>query len=217
MKNFVKKWKKIFILNWKEYGTIENIESFLSKAHDLELFFQLNYIFCPPMIFLANSIKFLAQNSHTKISVGSQIIDFANGTGRIRGKALASINCSYAMCGHVEKVASDIEKEVLECFENKIKPIVLLQKLEDISLDSDSIVVYEPRASVGTNKSADLAEIVDFVDKAREKYGVPVLYGGSVNAKNAAMIADITDGVCVGRASREFEEVELIAKALAGK
>jgi triosephosphate isomerase len=210
----VKSLKKILILNWKEFGELEDIENLFQGMTYMKTFRQLSWIFCPPVILISDSIKLLDSYKTNNIFIGSQSIDFCNGTGRIRGKALSRIGCKYAMCGHAEKPNFRLKDEILECSQNFIKPIALIETLVDLTLLQGAIVVYEPRAAVGADKAANISEIAQLVAQARQKYASPVLYGGAVTAKNAGEIARVTDGLCIGRASRDLEQINLIVEAI---
>ena len=212
----MKNLKKILILNWKEFGEPEDIKDLLQGLICMQNFSQLNWIFCPSVVLISDSIKLLDDYKIDNLFIGSQSIDFCNGTSRIRGKALSKIGCRYAMCGHVEKPDSRLKDEILECSQNFINPIVLIERLEDLALSPGAIVVYESRAAVGAEEAIQVSQIEDLVAQARQKYGSPVLYGGAVTAKNAGEIARITDGLCIGRASRNLEELRLISEGIIG-
>ena len=106
----------------------------------------------------------------------------------------------------------------------------LLGALEGISEEQAATIVlaYEPVWAIGTGKVAtpdDAQEVCGALRAALgQKYGpavaaaVRVLYGGSVNAKNAAEIAaqpDV-DGALVGGASLDGEQFAAICRAAAG-
>lgn len=112
---------------------------------------------------------------------------------------------------------------------NRQKEIVLEQlrsALLDLSAEelSRAIIAYEPVWAIGTGKTASdeqVQEMHDFIRKqVRSAYGVladliPILYGGSCKASNAAGIfskPDV-DGGLIGGASLNAEEFTAIIQA----
>ena len=85
-------------------------------------------------------------------------------------------------------------------------------------------IAYEPLWAIGTGKAATVADALDVINLIREQLSklkneevarkVRILYGGSVNAKNAFEFADVgIDGVLVGGASLKVEDFEKIVRA----
>ncbi|WP_337543562.1 triose-phosphate isomerase [Acidaminococcus timonensis] len=102
---------------------------------------------------------------------------------------------------------------------NQLKPV--LDVLDDKQIEH-LLVAYEPIWAIGTGKTAEVADAVaaaEVIRKAVEdKFGkeaarrVRILYGGSVNSKNAhAFHVDGIDGVLVGGASLDANEFSAIA------
>jgi triosephosphate isomerase len=86
--------------------------------------------------------------------------------------------------------------------------------------DAAFVVAYEPVWAIGGNSTPTLAEIADVHALVRKTLGAKVastriLYGGSVNAKNAGEIfgAPSVDGVLVGRASLKADDFSAIILA----
>ena len=86
--------------------------------------------------------------------------------------------------------------------------------------DADFVVAYEPVWAIGGNSTPTLAEIADVHGLIRQTLGARgartrTLYGGSVNANNAAEIFGVSgvDGALVGRASLKADDFSAIILA----
>lgn len=99
-----------------------------------------------------------------------------------------------------------------------------LVKKPDINLAEQLAVAYEPVWAIGTGKVAGPAEIIEAHAVVRKLLNaetpalakaVPILYGGSVKADNAASILklDNVDGLLVGGASLEADSFLKIVRA----
>jgi triosephosphate isomerase len=68
---------------------------------------------------------------------------------------------------------------------------------------SGSLIAYEPVWAIGTGKTAEPKLISEMHEFIKEKYNLPVLYGGSVNLANFTSLIQMNsvDGVLVGGAS----------------
>ena len=102
---------------------------------------------------------------------------------------------------------------------SQLKPV--LDVLDDKQIEH-LLVAYEPIWAIGTGKTAEVADAVAAAEVIRkvveDKFGkeaarrVRILYGGSVNSKNAhAFHVDGIDGVLVGGASLDANEFSAIA------
>lgn len=65
------------------------------------------------------------------------------------------------------------------------------------------LIAYEPVWAIGSGKSAEISQICKVHDFIKEKYPLPVLYGGSVTLENFEKLIQTNsiDGVLVGGAS----------------
>lgn len=115
---------------------------------------------------------------------------------------------------HAAHYLNEIEQQIRTAFAGVSK-----SKLEQV------VVAYEPVWAIGTGNTAtpeDVHEMKIFIEKAlTDMYGrtvaqkVRILYGGSVNAKNAESLIrqGQVDGFLVGGASLHAEEFKSIVKA----
>jgi triosephosphate isomerase len=79
------------------------------------------------------------------------------------------------------------------------------------------IVAYEPIWAIGSGVSAKREDIELVHNRLKDKFNIPLLYGGSVKVSNIQEIASIdsVDGVLVGSASLNADSfAELIKKGL---
>lgn len=173
------------------------------------------------------------------ISLGAQNFYPAdNGafTGEICADMLSEFGINSVLVGHSERRALGEDDEFVrakfEFAKAKLWRVVLCvgeddivhmngntcefleSQLEGIDLAYEKLIIaYEPIWAIGTGKSAKpeiIAEILEFLSL---KTKAPLLYGGSVNASNIAMITQIPHctGVLVGSASWQVQSfIELI-------
>ena len=93
----------------------------------------------------------------------------------------------------------------------------LLDQLELIDSNQDELIfAYEPIWAIGTGLIPEISDIQQAIDCIRDRFkkSIKVLYGGSVNSKNAADISNKTDidGLLVGGASLNPKEFAKIAQ-----
>ncbi|MCI4399027.1 MAG: triose-phosphate isomerase [Campylobacteraceae bacterium] len=193
----------------------------------------------PPFTALDNynlkNIKIGAQNGYPA-EKGSY-------TGEICLEALSEFDIDTILIGHSErrhilKEPQDFIVRKYEFFKRNNfnifycvgEPIEIRQKgiesvmnyidkqLENIDVGYQNLVIaYEPVWAIGTGLTASVEDIEEVHKAIRERVETPILYGGSVNASNAADIlnSSFVDGVLVGGASLVAEEFYKIIKASA--
>ena len=218
--------KKIIIGNFKMNPSSKKKVSDLFKAFDIKT--KNLVILCPPFCFLEKGENYIlgAQNCFLK-NEGAY-------TGEVSPKMLKDLGCKYVILGHSERREyqkennEEINKKIKICLENKLKPVlcigeklgenkeeVLKNQLKEClkGIKGSVIIAYEPIWAIGTGKTCKNEDILDsynFIKKIVKESSV--LYGGSVNSKNAKQILSITDGVLVGGASINKKEFLNIIK-----
>ncbi len=231
--------KNIVAANWKMNFDIEKAQNVAKKMAETIDTKAIDVVVCPPFTHLDRLEEVF---SSSVIKLGAQNMYFEEKgafTGEISPAMLQSIGCEYVILGHSERRHIFYEDD--ELINKKVKSakkygfnIILcvgetlkerkngrafdvvktqLQKGLDGVDRQNVIVAYEPVWAIGTGVSADrdtIEEIHKFIRQAESD--VPILYGGSVKAKNAAEIAAIGDvnGFLVGSASLDADEFKKI-------
>lgn len=182
-------------------------------------------VFAPATTFLNEKFNFLlgAQNFYPCESGAF--------TGEIGKAHLDEFNIKNVLIGHSERreICKESEEflkikfeyavkndwsitycigESLDVFESNKTRDFLSEQLKNIDLNYKNLIIaYEPIWAIGTGKSANIEEITDILDFIATFTDKPLLYGGSVNAKNISQIANIKNcsGVLVGTASLSAE------------
>jgi triosephosphate isomerase len=165
-------------------------------------------------------------------------------TGDISAEMLKDAGCSHAIVGHSERrhtcgeTDADVRAKTLAAWRAGLVAIVcvgetraereadraaavvtgqLAGSLPDGAAAGNLIIAYEPVWAIGTGLTPTLADIAEIhaVIRARIPTGTRILYGGSVNPKNAGEILahGEVDGALVGGASLKAEDFWAIAQA----
>ncbi|HVE50733.1 MAG TPA: triose-phosphate isomerase [Casimicrobiaceae bacterium] len=136
----------------------------------------------------------------------------------VAAKARAALNASITPIVCVgetldERDAGETTKVVSRQFDAVVRVIE--------SRIGDTVIAYEPVWAIGTGRTASPAQAQEVHGVLRERLkrsgaeNVPILYGGSVKAANAAalMAMQDVDGALVGGASLDADELLAIALA----
>jgi triosephosphate isomerase len=166
-------------------------------------------------------------------------------TGEVSAKMLKNLGCDYVIVGHSERkkyfaeTNEMVNKKLKAALKAKLKPILcigetekereagrtfkvlreqLKRALNRINIQSlrDLIIAYEPVWAIGTGKPCRIKEAMEanfFIKKIVKK--IPILYGGSVNSKNASNYIKESkfQGLLVGGASLNPKEFIKIVKS----
>ena len=228
--------KPIIVANWKMNPQKEEEAVRIAKFSD-----EKGVVVCPPFVFL-NVVK----KEIKKADLGAQNCFFEKQgafTGETSPLMLKNYSCKYVIIGHSERRElfnekdEDIKRKMEILLEEKITPIFCigeneknsdslkdqLRALENIPLKK-IIVAYEPKFAIGTGNACDTDEaekkkvlIKSVLAKSQEGgENVVVLYGGSVDSKNALSYIEKAgfDGLLVGGASLKEKEFVKLLKSL---
>ena len=165
-------------------------------------------------------------------------------TGDISAEMLADAGCSHVILGHSERrhghgeTDAEIRGKAAAAARAGLVALVCVGETREERLAgnavavvasqlsgsipdgmpaTDLIVAYEPVWAIGTGLSATLEDIAAMhaAIRARLEPDVPILYGGSVNPRNAAAILALAevDGALVGGASLVADDFWAIARS----
>lgn len=217
--------KKWIVANWKMNGDKNLLHSYASQFQNTK-----NMIICPPFVYFNNSLLNLGGQNVHHLPSGAY-------TGEISAQMLAESGSKYCLVGHSERrhffgETDDLVKQkALQCIEFGIIPIicigensndylerrteeVLTKQLQSCLPDSSSFwIAYEPLWAIGSGKTPNIDEISQIHNMIKLRFpGIVLLYGGSVNPKNAKEIFEIksVDGVLVGGACLNIESISAI-------
>lgn len=236
--------KTLIVANWKENLTTAEAERWVGELNkELRSKNQgTEVVICPSFVLVPviNSLFSILDSPHR---LGAQDVSrFEEGqyTGEVSAKMLKDF-VKYVIVGHSERrkyfgeTDGDVAAKSVLSLKYGLIPIVCVSTVEEVrgwKVDAgkeagrlmleDTIFVYEPVGAISTegqfhpddpeHANSMAKEIKDIVGQ-----NVRVLYGGSVNAKNAKDFVsqpDI-DGVLVGQASLDAEEFTKIVDIVA--
>ncbi len=165
-------------------------------------------------------------------------------TGSISAEMLRDAGCSHVIVGHSERRQTcgesdaDVQAKALAAWRAGLVAIVcvgetraereagiaiavvsnqLAGSVPDGAAADRLVIAYEPVWAIGTGLTPTIADITEMHAAIRSRIpaGTRILYGGSVNPKNAAEILALpeVDGALVGGASLKAEDFWAIAEA----
>lgn len=210
--------------NWKMNGSVKDLEAYLDDISAIQTHNKIILALPAPLLYQAKQYApelFLAgQDCHQELE-GAY-------TGSISASHLKDVGATYVIVGHSEcriyqKDTSEIVRKKAEralslglipiiCigesrddYENgRTQAILSEQMVQSFPSQGEYLIAYEPVWAIGTGLVPTSKEIEDVHVSIKQVQGQkPILYGGSVNAKNAHMILNLehVDGVLVGGAS----------------
>jgi len=217
---------KILVGNWKSNGNITEKDSMLKALNHLKT--NVKIILCLPFTLLygkKSKISIGAQDI--------SLYPNGAYTGDISGQMIADTGAKYVLVGHSERRTYHNEtNEIVKtkatlAIKNRLTPIICIGEtleqhqshktksvikrmlLKSIPDSGNFIIAYEPCWAIGTGitptetEIASIHQLIFETLKKINKEKTPILFGGSINAKNAKCFTNIPhlDGFLIGHAS----------------
>jgi triosephosphate isomerase (TIM) len=201
-------------------------------------------LICPPATLIAAVGEAIAGSGVALGGQNCHAAEKGAHTGDVSAEMLKDAGCSYVIVGHSERRQNcgETDSEVRAKTEaawragliailcvgetraereaGRAQAVVWGQLAGSLPQGADAtrvVIAYEPVWAIGTGLTPTLADIEDIhrAIRARIPAGARILYGGSVNPKNAAEILGLgdVDGALVGGASLKAEDFWAIAMA----
>ena len=222
--------KPIIIANWKmNPASLRQAKALFLAAEKAARRKKVEVIVCAPYPYLL-SLRQVQKN----IALGAQNCSWEDSgalTGEVSAKQLKALGCRYVIIGHSErkkylaetlgmtqaKVVAAIRAglHVILCVEN-VRELLMIQK--KTKSFKNVLVVFEPSSAISIQGGKRITpENIAMMAQAMKKIvgrNVPVLYGGSVDAKSIAAIMRVgkVRGVLVGSASLKPREFASLVK-----
>jgi triosephosphate isomerase len=225
------------IANWKANISISEAENFCNKMNN-----NGDVIICPPVPYLAYLSKKFSYINFASQDVLDRADGYGAYTGDIPAKMLKDLEVKFAIVGHSERRIGNCEddfkvnQKAINCRKHDITPIVCIGEDKESRADLSyvdriisqiksslrgldrAIIAYEPIWSIGTGVTPSNKEINEMIDIIKSNAtdivkSYIIVYGGSVNSKNAETLLEIEGlgGVLVGGGSLNYEELMCIA------
>ena len=223
--------------NWKMYKGPRETRAFCEAFRVPE---GVEAVICPPYVSLAAALE----NGHTVFAQNVHWADEGAFTGEISAPMLRELGVMGAIVGHSERrqhfgeTDETVARRTLAALESGLRVIACVgESLEEretgqtelvlriqveaiadgVGRHSGLVLAYEPVWAIGTGLTPTNADITEIHAAIRSHIpsGTRILYGGSVNPKNAAEILALpeVDGALVGGASLKAEDFWAIAEA----
>lgn len=221
--------KKIFVANWKSNKTVKESYSFLDvlkeRIKDIDLS-NKEIVIAPSFTSLMVCHDAIEKFSLPVKLSAQNISSFAQGayTGEVNALQIKEF-ADYVIIGHSERKRyfhegdGDVESKVKAAKEGGLMVVQCIQdKNSQIQSQSD-IIAYEPPNAIstfGVGEAEDPEDIRKVFEEIKNSTGErPLLYGGSVSAKNIKSYAQIEScsGFLIGGASLEVDSfIDLLSQ-----
>ena len=230
--------KKLIVANWKmNLGTNQGLAFAQRLRETAPTLSKVVPVLCPPTILLRELASLLPLGWRLGAQDCSTVASGAR-TGDTSAAMLKDAGCAYVILGHSERrlyhneTNEEVATKARVALEAGLIPLICvgetkeeraagrvlevihgqLLPLQDIL--PRCVVAYEPRWAIGTGVTPSPQDIA-LVHGDLETLGVPVLYGGSVDATNAGSILAIpgVGGLLIGGASMTPAFIDILAQA----
>ncbi len=195
----------------------------------------IEVVICPPFVYLSILGASASAKGYGGLAIGSQNCFWEKEgafTGEISAFMLKDIGCKYVIIGHSERrryfkeTCAIVNKKLKAALTNNLKPILCIDSINQVKRGLKGIskkeikkiiIAYEPIFAIGTGKACSISKAKKMNFSIRKILGKSsiILYGGSVNPKNAKdfIMKAGFQGLLIGGASLNHKEfIEIIKK-----
>lgn len=216
--------KRLTVANWKENKNVAQarfwLGSFLAEFPNHPDFCHVVLGVSFPLLY---PVKAEVSRRHLNLGIAAQdtsLYEQGTYTGEVSAKQLAGL-ADYVFLGHSERqkyfgeTLKDVAGKIALCRQYRLTPLIFLRNSADLRelqqqslIGSETVLVYEPPSAIsrpGLYQAEKPDTVADVLRSFRREIGAGprLLYGGSVNAENAADFLKITElgGFVIGQAS----------------
>ena len=222
--------QKIIVGNWKNYLNKDESVKLAKEILDEKIPDKIRLMISPNNLYLNQVNDILKQSSVEVIGQNVPSCESSSDTGGVTTIGLKDIGVDRTILGHseVRKRNKNFKSEEIlkELIPEEFKFILCFEGVEQIPFNIlnnnfEMILAYEPVWAIGTGETASIAHINEVHGMVKSELSklnldIPVLYGGSVNPDNSNEILsqELVDGVLVGGASTNYEDLHKIINSL---
>ena len=222
--------QKIIVGNWKNYLNKDESVKLAKEILDEKIPDKIRVMISPNNLYL-NQVNDILKQSSVEV-IGQNVTSYksSSDTGGVTTIGLKDIGVDRTILGHseVRKRNKNFKSEEIlkELIPEEFKFILCFEGIEQIPFNIlnnnfEIILAYEPVWAIGTGETASIAHINEVhgivkSELSKLNLDIPVLYGGSVNTDNSNEILsqELVDGVLVGGASTNYENLHKIINSL---
>ena len=222
--------QKIIVGNWKNYLNKDESVKLAKEILDEKIPDKIRVMISPNNLYLNQVNDILKQSSAEVIGQNVTSYKSSSDTGGVTTIGLKDIGVDRTILGHseVRKRNKNFKSEEIlkELIPEEFKFILCFEGVEQIPFNIlnnnfEMILAYEPVWAIGSGETASIAHINEVhgivkSELSKLNLDIPVLYGGSVNPDNSNEILsqELVDGVLVGGASTNYEDLHKIINSL---